>query len=328
MKLLSIILSVCLLLCMLSGCNKKQNDNTTHTSNKKSSSYADTEKVSKDNLTSDTTESGDESGANGGTPPTSTPTVSVPTASSNGDKLVGTIYTRAQLEALSNTKSGHGQGVSTDAANRSVNCINLQNKYGKYDAFFIMPNENKIYLTFDLGYEYNNLTADILDTLKEKNIKAIFFVTKSYCKNKYNDNSHYIRRIIDEGHILANHSVNHKSMPSLTIDQMYDEIMGLHKYIKENFNYEMHLFRPPMGEYSERSLALAQSLGYKSVLWSYAYYDYATDDQPDEGESLNKLVKAAHPGALYLLHAVSQTNANILSDFIDAMKPEYSFEVL
>lgn len=78
-----------------------------------------------------------------------------------------------------------------------------------------------------------------------------------YCKTS----PAVVARIINEGHILGNHSVSHKSFPTLTVAEMKKEIQGLHDYIKTRYGYEMFLFRPPMGEYSELSLAVAQNRG-------------------------------------------------------------------
>lgn len=103
--------------------------------------------------------------------------------------------------------------------------------------------------------------------------------------------------------------------------------MELHEYMLTNFGVCMNLFRPPKGEYSEQSLAITGDLGYTTVLWSFAYADWDTDNQPDPEESLNKLIERAHPGAIYLLHSVSETNSIILGDFIDAMLAQgYTFK--
>lgn len=227
------------------------------------------------------------------------------------------IYTRAELEAMDTKVNGWGLGPYTDDENRPYDATKAQEKYGEYDTYFIAPSDGKIYLTFDEGYE-NGYTAQILDTLKEKNVKAVFFITMQYAKNS----PELVQRIIDEGHVVGNHSVRHKSMPTLTIDEMVDEVMDLHEYVLEHFGYEMFLFRPPTGEYSQQSLAVVQNLGYKTVEWSFAHYDYAVDDQPDHQKAYDKIVNAAHSGAIYLLHAVSETNTAILGDVIDAFRDQ------
>lgn len=226
-------------------------------------------------------------------------------------------YSREELEAMDTTTNGWGPGVNRDEDGRPYGSLTEQKKYGKYDAYFIAPADNQIYLTFDEGYE-NGYTTKILDVLKEKNVKAVFFVTMHYCKN----NPELVQRMIDEGHAVGNHSVNHKSMPSLSIDKMISEVMDLHEYVKEHFGYEMHLFRPPMGEYSQQSLAVLQSLGYKTVQWSFAYYDYEPDDQMEPTKAFNKVIDFTHAGAIYLLHAVSKTNTEILGDVIDEMRAQ------
>lgn len=324
MKKLSLFLVLCLLFVTVCGCQPKDTNKQKY-ADKKSSV------VSKDDIGDDdikTSASTENKTSDEDEPATSTPTTSTTPPSSNGGEKIGKLYTRAQLESLSNTSFGYGSGTQVDSKNRPTNAVNMQNKYGKYDAYFIAPETNNVYLTFDLGYEYNNLTAKILDVLKEKNVKAVFFVTRSYCSNKWHDNTALVRRIIDEGHMLANHSVNHPVMPTLTIDKMKSEIMDLHNYIKEKFGYEMTLFRPPTGAFSERSLAVAQSLGYKTVNWSFAYYDYDTAKQPDRTYAYNLIVNSAHKGAIYLLHGVSETNAAVLGDVIDELQKNYTISVL
>lgn len=225
------------------------------------------------------------------------------------------------LNSLDGTKKGHGQGAAVNDKNQPIDMIELQKKYDKYDALFIFPDSNKIYLTFDEGYE-NGYTAQILDTLKEKNCTAVFFVTMDYVKK----NPDLILRMIDEGHVIGNHSTNHPSMPDLNVEKAKNEIVELHDYVRDTFEYEMKLFRPPMGEYSERTLALTQQLGYKSMFWSFAYKDWLTDAQPDKQTALKKVTDSAHGGAIYLLHAVSSTNAEILGDVIDNLRNQ-GFEV-
>ncbi len=219
---------------------------------------------------------------------------------------------------LATERNGYGQGVRFDDLNRPKGALDFNEEYSKYNAEAIQNTEEKtIMLTFDQGYE-NGYTAAILDTLAEKGVKATFFVVYDYAVR----NPELVQRMIDEGHTVGSHSWHHYSMPELTVEEMTEEIMYLHDYMIENFGIQMTLFRPPKGEYSELSLAVTGDLGYKTVLWSFAYADWDTDNQPDPEESLQKLIDRAHPGAIYLLHSVSETNAEILGDFIDEMLAE------
>ena len=223
--------------------------------------------------------------------------------------------------SLSGEKLGWGPGGPVDELNRSQGALSYQNKYGNYDADFIGRNSKKIYLTFDQGYE-NGYTAPILDTLKEKEVPAVFFLTGHYV----NTQPELIQRMIDEGHILGNHSQNHPSFPDTPLEQCKTEVEEIHNRVKEQFDYEMSLFRFPAGEFSEQTLKLMQDMGYRSVFWSFAYRDWEVDNQPDPAEALSTVVSKAHPGAIILMHSVSATNAEILGDVIDQLRAEgYEF---
>lgn len=223
----------------------------------------------------------------------------------------------ASVESLDATCQNWGQGSQVDEQNRPVAALSFQEKYKDYSVAFIGEGEHTIYLTFDEGYEYGQ-TPSILDTLKEKNVHATFFVTEPYAKAE----PELVQRMIDEGHELGNHSVTHPAdgLPSKSLDEQKEEVMGNDAYIKEQFGYQMRLFRFPAGKFSDQSLAIVNNCNYKSVFWSFAYVDYDVNNQPDQAASLQKLKDKMHPGAIYLLHAESATNAAILGDFIDAAR--------
>ena len=192
----------------------------------------------------------------------------------------------------------------------------------EYNAFY-MDNSRpkKLYLTFDEGYE-NGYTEQMLDTLKEKNVKAIFFCTYDYVR----DNPEIVQRMIDEGHIVGNHSYSHYNMTEIDLATAKEEITLMHDYVKDNFDYDMKYFRFPSGEFSEQTLALAADVGYKSIFWSFAYEDWNADNPPDETQAFEKITSSTHNGAILLLHAVSSTNANILGDVIDEIQNQgYTF---
>jgi len=210
-------------------------------------------------------------------------------------------------------KIGWGLGKAVDERNRPLDALSAQSKFGELGAIFIDEDtDNKIYLTFDEGYE-NGFSPAILDVLREKGVKATFFVTYDYCK----DEPELIKRMLDEGHEVGNHSFSHPSFPDISDAQVREEIMKLHDYVKENFGCEMRLIRFPRGEFTECVLELTQELGYRSVFWSFAYVDWNVDSQPNPDEAFGKITAATHPGAVVLLHAVSSTNAGILGDVLD-----------
>ena len=184
--------------------------------------------------------------------------------------------------------------------------------------------EKTIYLTFDEGYEAG-FTSKILEILKENEVKATFFITAHYL----NTNEELVKQMIEEGHIVGNHTVNHKSMPSLTEEEMKSEVMDLHTAIYQKFGYEMKYIRPPKGEFSERSLKYTNNLGYKTVMWSFAYEDWDENNQPNEEKAKEKILENLHNGEIMLLHGNSKTNTDILDEVIKKSKEMgYSFKSL
>lgn len=113
----------------------------------------------------------------------------------------------------------------------------------------------------------------------------------------------------DEGHIVANHSVNHPSMPTITVEEMITEIKGVETSMEEHTGYPIDMFfRPPMGEFSEQSLYVTRQQGYKTIMWSMAYQDWLVDAQPGKEVAYEHVMTNYHPGAIILLHAVSESN--------------------
>ncbi len=214
--------------------------------------------------------------------------------------------------AADNTRIGYGQGTSVDEKNRPVDAVQFNSRFGDLDAFALSEDDKRIIITFDQGYE-NGYTAKILDTLKAKDVQAVFFLTGPYAKTE----GALVKRMINEGHILGNHGMTHASLPALSEEDAKKEILSLHDYVMNNYGYQMQYFRCPCGEYSEQALETAKSCGYKTLFWSSAYVDWNTDSQPSPSEGLKKLTDAAHGGEILLLHSVSATNAEILGQLID-----------
>lgn len=219
----------------------------------------------------------------------------------------------ADVQSYDSKKIAWGLGSSTDEVGRPTDAVAAQKKYGDLHGLFVGDADKKrLWLTFDEGYE-NGCTPMILDVLKEKNVKGVFFVTLDYAER----NPDLIRRMLDEGHTVGNHTCSHPSLAECSPEKVRSELSELHSYIKDNFGYDMYVMRPPKGEFSEQVMATAADMGYTTVLWSFAYQDWETDDQPDPDFAFDRITSRTHNGAVYLLHAVSQTNTAILGDVID-----------
>ena len=208
-----------------------------------------------------------------------------------------------------------GPGGPVDALNRSQGALVYNGRYGKYNAIFIGPEQKTVYMTFDEGYE-NGLSNTFLDILKQKQVKAMFFVTYDFVHR----NPQLVQRMIAEGHIVGSHSWSHKNYSTLTPDEMKADLTKMHEYVKNNFNYDMKYFRFPSGNFSEQALAVVKDFGYRSIFWSFAYVDWNPDSQPQPDASFRRVMKALCPGNIYLFHAVSSTNAQILPAVIDAVR--------
>ena len=197
----------------------------------------------------------------------------------------------------------------------------------QYDAVYIGDTSDKVlYLTFDAGYE-NGCTARILDTLQKHQVSAAFFLVGNYIQQ----NADLVRRMADEGHIVANHTMHHYDMSRLTDKAAFQkELTDLEDLYRETTGQEMpKYYRPPQGIYSEENLAMAKELGYKTVFWSLAYVDWNNDSQPTKEQAFAKLLPRTHSGAVVLLHSTSATNAQILDELLTRWEEEgYRFGTL
>ena len=196
-----------------------------------------------------------------------------------------------------------------------------------YDAAYIGDSTRKVlYLTFDAGYE-NGCTEKILDVLKDQQVPAAFFLVGNYLEK----NADLVRRMVEEGHIVGNHTMHHYDMSRLTgKDAFSAELQDLEVLYREVTGREMpKIYRPPQGIYSEENLRMAKELGYKTVFWSLAYVDWNNDAQPTREDAFRKLLPRTHPGAVVLLHSTSRTNAAILEELIEKWREEgYTFGTL
>ena len=202
-----------------------------------------------------------------------------------------------------------------------------QDQLRRYDAAYLGDTTQKVlYLTFDAGYE-NGCTEQILDTLKAHRVSAAFFLVGNYIER----NADLVRRMVEEGHLVGNHTLHHYDMSRIGNTEAFrKELQGLEDLFRETTGQELpKYYRPPQGIYSEENLTMAKELGYRTVFWSLAYVDWKNDDQPDPDASLSKLLRRTHNGAVVLLHSTSRTNAKILDALLTGWeKAGYRFGTL
>ena len=218
-------------------------------------------------------------------------------------------------------------GLSFQKDNTAPKGPATREELARYDAAYLGDTSRKVlYLTFDAGYE-NGCTEKILDTLKKHNVKAAFFLVGNYMER----NADLVRRMVEEGHIVGNHTMHHHDMSQLENAADFEkELTDLEALFRETTGKELpKYYRPPQGTYSQKNLQLAKNLGYKTVFWSLAYVDWNNDAQPTAQQAFDKLLPRTHDGAVVLLHSTSQTNAAILDALLTKWESQgYIFETI
>ncbi|MBR5366305.1 MAG: polysaccharide deacetylase family protein [Clostridia bacterium] len=228
---------------------------------------------------------------------------------------------RVSYDEATGTVTYHwaAEGSTADRAKSTLETL------AEYGAIYRGDESRKvIYLTFDCGYE-TGATAGILDALRDKKAPGTFFITGTYVEN----NPELVGRMLDEGHLVGNHTYHHYDMTSLTIAEVVGEMQLCEDAYKAAFPDapDMLYFRPPEGSVNEWLLAVEAKLGYRTVMWSFAYDDYNPEAQPSYEDGIAAVKGSLHPGAVYLLHGESVTNAAILAEFIDWVRA-VGYEIL
>lgn len=228
-----------------------------------------------------------------------------------GRFLAQTVSSREAMAIQPSAEGNWGLSFQTEGEPPVANATFDELK--KYDAYYAEDTKEKVlYLTFDAGYENGN-TAPILDALKKHNAPAAFFIVGNYISTSPD----LVKRMIEEGHIVGNHSYHHPDMSQMSIEDFSKELSTLETLYEETTGHSMvKYYRPPQGKYSTSNLEIAKKLGYKTFFWSLAYVDWYQDKQPTKEEAFDKLLTRIHPGAIVLLHSTSSTNGEILDELL------------
>ena len=166
--------------------------------------------------------------------------------------------------------------------------------------------ENKVALSFDAAWGAED-TQEILDILKEHDIHVTFFATGGWVESYPDD----VKAVLEAGHDLGNHSANHKNMSELSDSDKEEELMSVHRKVKELTGYDMFLFRPPYGDYDNDVINVAKDCGYYAIQWdvdSLDWKNYGVDDIIEtvtEHKNLgNGSIILCHNGADYTAQAL------------------------
>ena len=218
------------------------------------------------------------------------------------------------------TRSQHGA-----TSNEQRNLIEKYGGYYKKDQGL-----KRIYLAYNLGTEYGH-THDLLDKLKEKNVKATFFVLGAYVKEP---NRSILERILAEGHVLGSHGHSHANQTDpneWTVEKLVKDFENMDRRVKDLLGEDVHIYyyRPPFGYYNERMLYIARQRGMTPVFWSFTYADWGTEDARNIDEIFDLYMKNLHDGMITQFHVTNTDNIRVLDKFIDkAREMGYEFYTL
>jgi peptidoglycan-N-acetylmuramic acid deacetylase len=140
-------------------------------------------------------------------------------------------------------------------------------------------------------------------------------------------NADLVSRMTKEGHLVCNHTKNHKNLSFSSKEEIKKDLEALEQIYKRETGEEMsRFFRFPEGKYSLNSVKNVSELGYTTVFWSFAYDDWDNCRQIDSKKAMKKIIENTHDGAIFLFHPTSKTNADIMDDLITEWKNRgYSF---
>ena len=166
----------------------------------------------------------------------------------------------------------------------------------------------------------------MLDALRDEGVPAAFFVLENLIRKEPD----LVRRMVAEGHTVANHTAHHRDMSRADGQTLLRELQALETDYRELTGAEMpRFYRPPEGKFSRSNLETLSENGYRTVFWSFAYPDWDNDRQMSAERAKAIILENLHNGEVMLLHPTSATNAAILGDVIRAIKAEgYRFGTL
>lgn len=223
-------------------------------------------------------------------------------------------------------KSGYGWGYKKNTEHKIPNIGKYKEVLERFNAYYADDSgEKTLYLTFDNGYE-EGYTDEILNVLQKEEVPATFFLTGHYVKSRPD----LVRRMVDEGHTIGNHSYHHPDFTIVSKETMKKELETLEQAVAEiSDQKDLKYLRPPKGIFSERTLEWSNELGYIHIFWSLAFIDWKTSEQKGWEYAFENIMKQIHPGAIILLHTVSSDNAEALDKLITELKEQgYTFKSL
>lgn len=172
--------------------------------------------------------------------------------------------------------------------------------------------QRKVALTFDDGPDEAN-TAKLLDLLDEYGVRATFFVIGKKAKQQ----PALVKMIHKRGHLLGNHSYEHgKFFDLYNVWRMRNELLVTHEHLYKITGIKTLLFRPPYGVTNPVLARSVKVLGYTSIGWSVRSFDTSRSS----AQTMQRLTKKTHPGAIVLLHDTTPDIIQITRNYLEWLK--------
>ncbi len=167
-------------------------------------------------------------------------------------------------------------------------------------------------LTFDDG-PHGSLTPRLLDALAKRRVKATFYVIGRNVET----HPDIARRIVAEGHEIANHTWSHPSLSGLSAERVADELRRTHEIALEVTGVRMTNLRPPYGAFNDRVRQVAfDGHGYDTIMWSVDPQDWK---YRNSARVTRELVSGAAPGAVLLCHDIHKTTITAIPPVLDQL---------
>ncbi|MFR2028270.1 MAG: polysaccharide deacetylase family protein [Christensenellales bacterium] len=185
--------------------------------------------------------------------------------------------------------------------------------------YSVSRSDKRIALTIDAAWE-DDKTDFILDTLKEYDIKATFFL----CGFWVNDYPDKVKAISDAGHEIGNHSLTHPHMSKLSPEQMKSELSQFDNLLEPIIGRRTKLFRAPYGEYDDRVIKTVREAGYEVIQWNIDTVDW----KPERSAQtiLDTVLPKLSNGSIILCHNNGYKIEQYLPTLIEsALAQGYSF---
>lgn len=185
----------------------------------------------------------------------------------------------------------------------------------------VLPDAKLIALTFDDGP--SAYTAPLLDELKARGIPATFFVVGRNAA----EHTDLLKRMIDEGHVVGNHTMNHQNLTNATPETIVAEITGCASVIEQATGVRPYLFRPPGGHTNEALQSFLKEQAVLSINWSVDTRDWESKDKTKILETAFQTGRyGIQDGAIVLMHDVYQSTLDAAVEMMDRLIAEgYTF---